>query len=92
MSTEPSAVPDGGHAVGSELSILKADLAAAEEEIKRWESTNGWLVHDILVYAGGYLTLWLSSVPAGAGWDALIATAFPALTAFGRMLVGKEKM
>jgi hypothetical protein len=92
MSTEPSAAPAGNPAVGSELDILKKDLAAAEEEIKRWESTSGWLIHDVLVYAGGYLTLWLSSVPAGAGWDALIAAAFPALTAFGRMLVGKEKM
>lgn len=37
-------------------------------------------VHDTLLYAGSFLTLWLSNVPAGAGWDTALAAIPPALS------------
>lgn len=91
MSTEPSGVSDGAHAA-SELDRVKADLAKAGNEIRelRGAAAKSWLLHDILLYGGSFLTLWLAQVPAGAGWDAAIAVAPTALSALLRQVTGKE--
>jgi hypothetical protein len=46
-------------------------------------------VHDVILYAGSYLTLLLADMPAGGGWDALIAAAPVAASQLVRQTVGK---
>lgn len=53
--------------------------------------TAPWFVHDLLLYAGSYLTLWLAQVPAGGGWDAAIGVAPVALSAVVRQVLGKTE-
>jgi hypothetical protein len=92
MST-PSEPPAGSikAAPVTELERLQADLnkAAADLRAIRIQASKSWAIHDVLLYGGSYLTLWLSSVPAGAGWDVLIAAAPPALSALLRQINGK---
>lgn len=53
--------------------------------------TAPWFVHDLLLYAGIYLTLWTADVPAGGGWDAAISAAPVALSALLRIILGKTE-
>lgn len=91
MSTEPSESSVGNPAA-SELDRLKADLLNAETRVRalRIAESKSWLVHDVLLYGGSFLTLWLSNAPAGAGWDVLIAAAPTALSALLREITGKQ--
>lgn len=72
-SSAPSENAAGSHA------------ASAEQQIKT-VATAPWFVHDVLLYAVLYLTLWLGDVPAGGGWDALIAAAPVALSQLVRSI------
>jgi hypothetical protein len=65
---------------------------ATESRITRYEIdvAGSWLFHDLVVYGGMYLTLWLSSVPAGAGWDAAIALAPAAGMSLLRRVTGNQ--
>lgn len=53
--------------------------------------TAPWFVHDLLLYLGSYLTLWLADTPAGGGWDAAISVAPVALSAVVRQILGKTE-
>jgi hypothetical protein len=94
MSTAPSAGSDGNPTADSntELDKVKADLAWAQAELKHIQTDIGdsWWFHDMAVYGGMYLTLWLASVPAGAGWDALIAAAPTAAMSLLRRVMGNQ--
>lgn len=47
----------------------------------------GTMFHDLLLYGGIYLTLWAGDLPAGAGWDAMIAAAPIALSQLIRQIL-----
>lgn len=53
--------------------------------------TAPWVIHDVLLYLGIYLTLWLGDIPAGGGWDAAISAAPVALSALLRQILGKTE-
>lgn len=79
-STAPSESAAGSPAAGTKATT-KARLAL-------WPAPS-WLVHDVILYAGSYLTLLLADMPAGGGWDALIAAAPVAASQLVRQTVGK---
>jgi hypothetical protein len=92
MSTEPSGAPGGNPPVVSELDRVKNELIKARADLRmvHAELHGSWLFHDMIVYGGMYLTLWLSSVPAGAGWDVLIAAAPAAGMSLLRRVIGNQ--
>ena len=48
------------------------------------------LPHDALLYGGSFLTLWLANVPAGAGWDTLLAAIPPTISQVVRKVMVKN--
>lgn len=91
MSTAPSAASAGSPHT-SELDAAKNKVASLEAELTAlYADIHGsWLFHDLVVYGGMYLTLWLAAVPAGAGWDALIAAAPAAGMSMLRRAMGNQ--
>jgi hypothetical protein len=79
MSTAPSSGPAGVP-------------DATESRISRYEKdvTGSWLFHDMVVYGGIYVTMLLASVPAGAGWDVLIAAAPTVGMSLLRRILGSQ--
>ena len=55
----------------------------------KWIGSKPWLQHDVMLYAGSFVTLWLANTPSGAGWDTLIAAAPVASSQAFRMLLAK---
>lgn len=45
------------------------------------------VVHDVLLYAASFFTLWGASVPGGVGWAAAIAAAPAAASALVREVI-----